>query len=306
MRNDQTIKQSRDYLTNLFMRRSVVALCCGVLTLALSFYGIIAGVIRTVEKMGQNGFFSFVFYTMLANTLAAVSVAFMIPYAVEGIWKRRFVLPKWVAVLHYLATSSISIMLVFVLAFISWASPEDAFGGSNLVTHVFCPVLILLSFFQVENGVIYSIKDRFIGCLPSLIYMIVYCVEVCLIGEANGGWPDLYHVQEHMPPLLAIPAFLLFGFTVCSLIAIVSNRLTKRRRAKMFLNWRADAEPVEVRIEAYGLGRTAGMSGKDRDISIPLDILAYFSEKYHLETDELIKAYIAGFLNGRKERKDKP
>ena len=302
MNDDRAVKQSRETLTNLFMRRSAAALCCGIGTLALSFYGIIAGVIRTIELMGQNGFFSFAFYTMAVNTFAAVSVAFMIPYAVEGIRKRRFVLPEWVAVLHYLSTCSIAIMLIFVLAFMSRVSPDDAFGGSNLITHVLCPALILLSFFEVEKGIALSAKYSFIGCVPFFIYMVVYYVEVFLIGEANGGWPDLYHIGEYLSPALAALAFLLLGLGVSSLIAGVSNHLTKKRSAKMFLNWKEDADPVEIRIEAYGLGRMAGLTGKESDITIPLDILDFFAERYRLNVNDLIRAYTTGFLNGRKEK----
>ena len=107
----------REYLTVLLRRRSVIALCCGTITLMLSFYGIIAGVNRTIDVFHENGFTSFVYYTMISNTLAALSVAFVFPYAVEGVRKKRFVLPKWVAVMHYAATTSIAITMLFVLAF---------------------------------------------------------------------------------------------------------------------------------------------------------------------------------------------
>ena len=223
MNDDRAVKQSRETLTNLFMRRSAAALCCGIGTLALSFYGIIAGVIRTIEVIGPNGFFSFAFYTMAVNTFAAVSVAFMIPYAVEGIRKRRFVLPEWVAVLHYLSTCSIAIMMVFVLGFMSWASPDDAFGGSNLITHVVCPALILLSFFQVEKGIALSVKYSFIGCVPFCLYMVVYYVEVFLIGEANGGWPDFYGFNRNGRWPVAFVAMLTGTVAICFALMVIQN-----------------------------------------------------------------------------------
>ncbi len=172
----ENYKKSHEYLTNLFRHYSIIALCSGIFSLIFSFYGIIAGVIRTVERMKVNGFFAFAFFTMIANILASLSVSFVIPFAVEGIKKKRFVLPKWVAIFHFVSATSVAIMFVFVLTFISWSSPYDAFGDSNLFTHVFCPILILISFFQIENRYKYTIKECFIGCIPLYIYMNLFII----------------------------------------------------------------------------------------------------------------------------------
>ncbi len=294
--------QSREYMTGLLRRRSAIALGCCVLTLALAFYGITDGVNRTITELGANGFVSFTYYTMVSNTLAALSAAFVLPFAVEGIRRRRFTLPGWVAAAHYIAAVSIAITMVFVLAFMSWAAPENAFGGGNIVTHVFCPVLILLSFFQTENGRVYSLKDRLLGVVPFLAYGIVYAIKVWLVGEENGGWPDVYQIAAHVPPALAIPALLLIGLIVSSAIAAVSNRLTKARAARTFRYWSADADPVEVRIEAYGLGRMAGLAAEKTGVSIPFDVLEALAERCGLETEALAKPYLKGLLNGLGEK----
>ena len=270
--------------------------------LALSFYGVIAGVIRTVEGLHENGFSSFIYFTMIANTLAALSVAFVFPYAAEGIRKRRFTLPEWVAVFHYVATTSIAIMMVFVLAVISRASPEDAFGGSNIVTHVFCPILILVLFFQIENGHRLTPKDRLFGIVPFGVYIFIYFIEVAVIGEANGGWPDIYHIREHIPTALAIPLSLLLAFGVSTVIAFLSNFLTEKRNKKMFMLWREDMDPIEVRIEAFGIGRMAAQSGEKNNFQIPYDILAYLAERYELETEDLINPFVKGLTTELKYR----
>ena len=302
MRVNLTLKKSNDYLTNFFRHYSIIALCSGICSLMLSFYGIIAGVIRTIERMKANGFFAFAFFTMIANILAALSVSFVIPFAIEGIKKKRFVLPKWVAILHYVSTTSIATMLVFVLAFISWASPYDAFGDSNLVMHIFCPILILISIFQIENRYTYTLRDCFIGCIPLYIYEIVYYIEVALIGEANGGWKDIYHVQEHLSPIIAIPSLMLLGLGISCLIAVISNYLTKKREYKMFNYWKKkDIDPIEAKIEAYGLGNAMSRIKDENNIMIPIDILEYLSKKSNTNTDELIKSYVTGLICCQKE-----
>ena len=293
---DKNIKNSREYLTVLLRRRSIVAFCCGILTLALAFLGIIAGVIKTITVLHEDGFVSFIYYTMLSNTLAALSMAFVFPYAIDGIRKKRFTPPKWVAVLHYMVTSSIVITMVFVLAFMSWASPDDAFGGADIVTHVFCPLLILVSFFQMENGHLLSWKERLLGAAPFCIYLIVYFIETGVIGESNGGWPDIYRIKEYLSPVLAIPVLLVLAFGVSTAIAVISNYLTKKRKKKMYLFWSDDLEPVEVRIEAFGMGRMAGQCSEKNNIQIPYDILEELAQKYNLETEDLIKPFVKGLM----------
>ena len=225
--NTMTKENSREHLTVLLRRRSVIALCCAVLTLMLAFYGVIAGVNRTVEVYHENGFTSFIFFTMLSNTFAALSAAFVFPYTVEGVRKKRFTLPKWVSVVHYMATVSITITMVVVLAFLSFVSPEEALGGANLVTHVFCPLLILISFFQMESGILFTWKERLLGILPFCLYLIVYLIEVAVIGEANGGWPDIYHILDFLPPFWAVLVALMFAFGTGTAVALLSNFLTK-------------------------------------------------------------------------------
>ena len=294
-------KDNQSYLTVFFKRRSIVALICGILTLIFAFNGIISGVIRTVEVMQTNGFKSFIFFTMISNTLALLSVAFIIPYAVEGIQKKRFVIPKWVAIMHYLSAVSISITMTFVLAFISWASPYDAFGGINFIMHVVCPILILISFYQIENRYIFTLKDCFIGSIPFCIYAIVYIIEVVVIGEANGGWPDIYQVQNYLSVTFAIPMLIVFGFIISCIVALLSNHFTKIRDKKMFRYWKMDVTPKEAKNEAYRLG-TMMSNIKDKSIDIiPLDILEYISIKSKVNINDLLTFYIKGLINSQKE-----
>ncbi len=106
------------------------------------------------------------------------------------------------------------------------------------------------------------------------IYEFVYYIEVVLIGEANGGWKDIYRVQEHLPPIVAMISLALLALGTSYLIAVISNYLTKKRESKMFNYWsKKDIDPVEAKIEAYGLGNAMGSIKDDNNIMIPIDIL---------------------------------
>ena len=294
--------KKNDYVTKLMKRRSIVALCAGVQTVILAFYGIIAGVNKMNVVLGKNGFFSFIYFTMISNTLAMLSAAFTIPFAVEGIRKKRFTLPKWIALMHYSATISVTVMLLCVLSFISWVSPDDAFGGANIVTHIFCPVLILISFFQIENEYIYTLKIHSFVIIPLCLYIIAYFIEVMLIGEANGGWPDIYHIKDFLPYYFAIPILFLFGLGISFAIRVLSNRLTDIRRRKMFSLLKEDADSEEVFREAHNLGVMIGLKGEKSNIQIPYDVLEYFAKKYRLNVDDLTKSFVDGIMTGLKKR----
>ena len=107
----------------------------------------------------------------------------------------------------------------------------------------------------------------------------------------------MYHIQEYVSPVVIIPLLVLLGFGVSCLVAFYSNYLVKKRKEKMFLHWEKDMNPIEAKIEAYGLGSMMSKNKDENNILIPLDILKYLAQKSHLNTDDLIKSYMTGFLN---------
>ena len=301
MKQQSSPASGREIMTALFARRSAVALCCCVLTLMLAFYGIISGVLRMVPFF-EDGFYAFIYFTMISNTLAALAMAFVLPSAVEGVRMKRFIVPPWVAVMHHLAATSIAIVTVFVLTFASWSYPELAFGGSGVVNHICSPILILIAFFCTENGYIYTLRDKAFGSVPFWTYGVVYFIEVVLVGEQNGGWPDIYHVVEYFHPAVALPMLFVYGFLVSCAVASLSNWFTRRRRKAMYACWTDGLDPVEVKTEAYGLGRMTGRTGEKNCIRVPLDILETLAEKYDLEPDDLLRPFMTGMKVGIRER----
>ncbi len=148
----------------------------------------------------------------------------------------------------------------------------------------------------MESGRLLTWRDRLLGIIPCSVYMVIYFIEVFLIGESNGGWPDLYRVCDYLSPALAIPAFLLLAFCVSTAVAFLSNFITKKRNRKMFRLWKQDLDPIEVKIEAYGLGRAAAQYGEGTDIRIPWDILNQLAARYQLDTEDLLKAFAKGLI----------
>ncbi len=288
-------------MTGLMTRHSIIALGNGIFELILVFYAIIMGLNITVVEMGKHIFMSYIYFTMISNTVAALAVAFVIPYAVEGIRKKRFILPHWISILFFVAVNSISVVMVIIMAFMSWADPERAYGGPGLFTHLICPLLVIVSFFQIESGYKYKLRDCLMACVPFTIYVIVYFIMVVIIGEDNGGWPDIYGITGIMPPLISSVILLVIALVTSLLISRISNFLTEKRNDKLFLYWNKDVQPVEASIEAYGLGTMMARGMGKEGAQIPYDILEELAKRYDVNLSDLLKSFVKGLEVGMEE-----
>ncbi len=291
--------QNRAYMTGIMKRRSIIALCSGILEIIFVFFALLMG-FNKEAAWGGSVFMSYMYFTMISNTIAALSVAFVIPFAVEGIRKKRFLLPRWISVFLFMSATSISIVMLIVVCFLSYTSPEEVFGNGGIYAHFFCPFLTLILFFQIEGGYLYSIRDRILACAPFSIYLILYYIMVDIIGTENGGWEDIYHIIGFVPTWAGFLIGVTLAYVMSCIISKLSNFLTKKRTEKMFWFWGNDVDPVEAVIEAYGLGTMAANNVDREIIEIPYDILDELAKRYGLERARLIKAFVKGLEAGTK------
>lgn len=303
MNNELTSIQNREYITGFMRRRSIIALCAGIIELAGVFCGIILGLGRTARFSGDNLISAYIYFTMISNSLAAIAVAFSIPFAVEGIKTKRLILPRWVTVLMFISASSIAIVPLMVFSFMRWVPSDLAFGDGGVFTHIMCPLLVILSFFQIESGHRYTLSECVLACIPFNLYMIVYYIMVFLIGPDNGGWQDIYSIGEHINPLFVIPIGMILSFVISLIISKISNTLSENRKNNRFRYWTRDIEPVEVLVEAYGLGIMVSENIEQGTIQVPYDILEELARRYGIDPSKLAKAFFTGFEIGIKKNK---
>ena len=303
MSNSETKKKrsgGKQYLITLQARNSRTALIACVITLFFALYGIAGGLVLYAYN-GDVAKELFRYFTVDSNLLTALGAGMLIPFAVEEIRKKRFSYPKWAAMIHYSGTICTTMTMVFALCFISWYNPELAFGGYNILLHIVCPAMVLISFFQVESHYHYSIKDVLLCMSPIAVYAVVYIFNVVILGEANGGWPDIYMLTAVLPVPVTLAGMLLMAFGIAMAIRAVYHRLGDKRTEKMIGSWDDDMDPVEIRIEMYGLGRHAGHHEDWNYAVLPLDLIGMLEEKYHIKKEELIRAYTRGLLDAQKE-----
>jgi len=288
----------KHYIIGLYKRRSVIALAACLLALFFSMDGILFGLIRYTRN-GVAPVELFRYFTVDINFITALGAGMLAPFAVEGIRKKRFSCPKWAAKLHYIGTSCISMIMFFAVFVISWTDPVMAFGEANFYLHIVCPVMVVISFFFIESNYRYTARDAFLCMIPVLVYGIVYFIEVVVIGEENGGWPDYYCFTKNAPVAVSATAMLAITFGVALLIGRISNILSKYRADNLEEGlWDSEVNPVEIKIELFGLGRYMGSKEEPGNATLPLDIIELIADKYGLGREELIKPYIKGLMDG--------
>ena len=237
----------------------------------------------------------FKWFTIDSNILTALAATMIVPYAVEGMSRKRLTYPKWLQRIHYAGTVCLTLTMAFAVLFISWFDPVVAFGGANFFLHIISPLMILLSFFMVESGHTLDRIDNLLSIIPVAAYGGLYYYNVILA----GNWDDHYHLNEYVPFFVSILILFVLVYLIGWGIRFLYNRLLARRDKVLKQIWDDDGlDPVTIRIEIYSLGVHAGLYEEKDSISIPFDILEEVSDKFGIKLAELSKAYMKGALDG--------
>lgn len=288
----------KEYLISLYHNRSIVALAAGILVVCLAAVAVTTKLLNYAYAEENR----LHFFTVQSNILAAVGAAFLIPYAIEGIRKKRFTLPHWLVVFHYACATCASITFVTALVIILPTIGSTAVKGTDFWMHLIVPICNVILFQCVETGTSLSRRDTLIALIPFWLYIVVYFIEVFVIGKENGGWSDFYMTQKFFPLWVSLILMLGIGYCVAAVLRVFQNKLADKSRARLTRPWTEDLEPVEVLIEAFGLGRYMGARCDDSDFAVPVDILTLLESRYGVSLDDLTKAYVKGGLDAMKGR----
>ena len=69
----------------------------------------------------------------------------------------------------------------------------DFFANGTFFLHFFTPVIAIYSVIWLEESKEkVTKKSAWLGLIPTVVYSILYCYEVVIVGFKNGGWPDFY------------------------------------------------------------------------------------------------------------------
>ena len=302
---DDKSKKANRYMISFSKYRSVIAVIACSITLLFSAFAICGSIVLFVRD-GEEVSKLFRYFTTLSNSITALASGFILPYAINGIRKQRFIYPKWMCRFHCAGTICTTLTFIFALACILPVNRELAIGGYNTYLHIVCPLTVLISFFMMEISYDLTVKDMFLCLIPAFLYTLVYLIMVVLVGEDKGGWDDIYMVTKFIPPFFSLLAVWALALAIAFGIIKTENHINSKRRKRMLDAFdKNDFDPVELKIEVFGLGRFYGEQGEEDDLSVPYDILDALAKKYSLNIYELLSLYTKGLIDGVKEHSEK-
>ena len=146
--------KQKKYLIALEETRSAVALVTGVLILFIT----LGAIFYMIEQTPEDEENSLHYFTVLSNLLSACGASFMVPFAVEGVRKKRFVLPRWLQLFQYSGATCVAVTMVSSLCLILPTQGMEAMRGANFWLHIITPGCTVLLFQCVETMIIQCIR----------------------------------------------------------------------------------------------------------------------------------------------------
>ncbi len=163
----------------------------------------------------------FCYFTTDSNILACLAGIVIVIYDVQILRGKRTVIPKPAIIFKF---AGVVTVMVTMLTCLIYLAPKYGFpfifGGTFFYMHLAGPLMAFVSFCFFEKGNRLGFGEAQLAHIPCVIYAVIYSVMVSVVGEANGGWRDLYHFSDSGS--LLIPIVLL---TVQEIIIVILTRL---------------------------------------------------------------------------------
>lgn len=289
----QVHESRKEYIINLNTVRSRRALISAIIVSVCTFVAVVNNALDPTYTES-----SFHYFTTISNLISAAGAMFMIPYAVEGIRRKRFTMPRWISLFQYAGAVSVFITMFCALTIISYTlGPVFAFTEDNFWLHLVNPVLAIILFLLVETDQKLTKRDTVLSLIPYWIYVIIYIIMVVYIGEERGGWEDIYNATSTVPLWIVFNLVILIGFAASIILRKLHNLIVDRSLKDLTSRWEGYSS-VELRIEAYGLGRKLSRRLDKNEIVVPIDIFRMMAQKCDVSIEDLTRAYIKGVEDG--------
>ncbi|MBR0161307.1 MAG: hypothetical protein IJQ02_08530 [Oscillospiraceae bacterium] len=281
-------------------RQCMLALFSAQLVVICVFIGVTMNLTTLYdENFDHMGIRTFCMFTVNSNILAAISMAMIIPYTVDGIRKNNYHLPRWVTVFAFAGVTAVTLTFLISLFILSPVKGFHLiFSGSRFFLHGVCPILAFLAFcfFMSEQRV--SFQDANIAVFPVLIYAIVYFVMVVVIGEEKGGWNDFYGFATRIPLWISVVLVMPLTFGISSMIRFLHNRSYRKRKEEEAAGFEEAFHNADLRSVVKNMAREQSAVIRNLDILIPKRVISIMLE--HSDSgctlDELCELYLKEYL----------
>ena len=234
------------------------------------------------QNFDNMGIRTFCMFTVNSNIIAAVSSFLVVPYAIDGLRKKEYVLPDWVVVFMLACTTAVTLTFLISLFVLS---PVKGFvlifTGSRFFLHGVCPVVNIVAFCVFITSHKISVKQSFYSLITVSLYATVYFIMVVVVTAERGGWEDFYGFATRMPVWVSASVILPLTFGIATLVRLWHNSSFVRRRkneAQIFLDYFEGKEACEILFE---MGKARACIQPYGDIIVPTLVIkkiVYFTD----------------------------
>jgi hypothetical protein len=291
------------------VRKNRIQCMCALISCAIVVVCVCIGVTMNLTTLyDQNfdnmGIRTFCMFTVNSNILAALSSFAIIPYAIDGLRKKEYILPNWVVV--FMLTGTTAVALTFLVSLFILSPVKGfvlIFTGSRFFLHGVCPVLNILAFCVFVTSHKITVKQSFFALIPVAIYAIVYFVMVVLIPKDLGGWDDFYGFATRVPIWISATVILPLTFGITTLVRLWHNHSFSKRRqneAQIFLDYFDGKEAREILFE---MGKARAKIQPYGDVILPTLVIkkiVYFTDS-DLSINDACRLYLDGYLDAVQE-----
>lgn len=287
------------------VRKNRIQCMCALISCAIVVVCVCIGVTMNLTTLyDQNfdnmGIRTFCMFTVNSNILAALSSFAIIPYAIDGLRKKEYILPNWVVV--FMLTGTTAVALTFLVSLFILSPVKGfvlIFTGSRFFLHGVCPILNILAFCVFVTSHKITVKQSFFALIPVAIYAIVYFVMVVLIPKDLGGWDDFYGFATRVPIWISATVILPLTFGITTLVRLWHNHSFSKRRqneAQIFLDYFEGKEAREILFE---MGKARAKIQPYGDVILPTLVIkkiVYFTDS-DLSINDACRLYLDGYLD---------
>lgn len=291
------------------VRKNRIQCMCALISCAIVVVCVCIGVTMNLTTLyDQNfdnmGIRTFCMFTVNSNILAALSSFAIIPYAIDGLRKKEYILPNWVVV--FMLTGTTAVALTFLVSLFILSPVKGfvlIFTGSRFFLHGVCPILNILAFCVFVTSHKITVKQSFFALIPVAIYAIVYFVMVVLIPKDLGGWDDFYGFATRVPIWISATVILPLTFGITTLVRLWHNHSFSKRRqneAQIFLDYFDGKEAREILFE---MGKARAKIQPYGDVVLPTMVIKkiiYFTDS-DLSINDACRLYLDGYLDAVQE-----
>ena len=296
------------------VRKNRIQCMCALISCAIVVVCVCIGVTMNLTTLyDQNfdnmGIRTFCMFTVNSNILAALSSFAIIPYAIDGLRKKEYVLPNWVVV--FMLTGTTAVALTFLVSLFILSPVKGfvlIFTGSRFFLHGVCPILNILAFCVFVTSHKITVKQSFFALIPVAIYAIVYFVMVVLIPKDLGGWDDFYGFATRVPIWISATVILPLTFGITTLVRLWHNHSFSKRRqneAQIFLDYFEGKEAREILFE---MGKARAKIQPYGDVILPTLVIkkiVYFTDS-DLSINDACRLYLDGYLDAVQKHRVTP